>query len=194
MSLEYVNRRGDRYYVLEGRTKTGKPKYYCSKRPGENTVECLPEGYEVHERPADAMVVVRKVRRSRVAPFEREQLARLADSLASVPAVVDVEGDSLIVYASDTNPDESIRAMTILLGTSLGDEEQHRQWIAGNSRYSPMFRFTLSDEDRRLYSVERWCYLGSIDRWMPLLRSGPLEELADEYLPHLGEESFFELT
>jgi hypothetical protein len=31
MTIEHVNRRGDRYYVLQGKTKTGKPKFYCSK-------------------------------------------------------------------------------------------------------------------------------------------------------------------
>lgn len=26
VGLEYVNRRGDRYFILQGKTKTGKPK------------------------------------------------------------------------------------------------------------------------------------------------------------------------
>lgn len=193
MSLQYVNRRGDRYYVLQGRTKTGKPKYYCSKRPAENTVESLPEGFEIHERPTDALVVIRKVRPSRILPFEREQLARLADELASVPVLVDVDGDHLVVYSSDTDPKASIRAMTMLMGMPLGDEHEHRQWIMQNSRYTAMFRFTLLDEDERIYRIERWCFRGRIDRWISLKGRGPLEELAQRYLPHLGDESFFEL-
>lgn len=195
MNLEYVNRCGDRYFVLQGRTKSGKPRYYCARRASATgaPIDRLPEGYEIHERPEDAMVVVRKVRPSRIRSFEREQVARWAKELAAVPVTVDLDGDHLVVYAADTNPDESIRAMSMLLGTPLGNEAKHREWIVRNSRYSPMFRFTLGNEDERLYSVERWCYLGSIDRWVFLTRNMPLETAANSYLPHVGQESFFEL-
>ena len=193
--MEYVNRRGDRYYVLQGQTKTGKPKYYCARR--ENAVgapvEQLPAGFEIHERPADAMVSIRKVRPSRILPFEREQLAQWADQLAGVPVLVDLDGDHLIVYAADTDPEASLSAMSLILGAPLGDDEEHRQWIVGHTRYSPMFRFRLENENERLYSVDRWCYLGSIDGWVSLAEGEPLENVAQTYSPHLGQESFFEL-
>lgn len=59
MTMEYVNRRGDRYFVPQGKTKTGKPKYYCSKRTDALgvSVERLPEDYEIHENPEPDLVV-----------------------------------------------------------------------------------------------------------------------------------------
>ena len=60
MGLEYVNRRGDRYYILQGVTKTGKPKYYCSRKPKGVPVEELPDDFEVYENPGTKMVSVRK--------------------------------------------------------------------------------------------------------------------------------------
>jgi hypothetical protein len=30
--MEYTNRKGHRYFVFEGKTKTGKPKYFASRR------------------------------------------------------------------------------------------------------------------------------------------------------------------
>jgi hypothetical protein len=181
--------------VLQGHTKTGKPKYNCARR--ENAVgapvEQLPAGIEIHERPEDAMVSIRKVRPSRILPFEREKLAQWADQLAGVPVLLDLDGDHLIVYAADTDPEASLSAMSLILGASIGDNEEQREWIVRHTRYSPMFRFTLKDENQRLYSVDRWCYLGSIDRWFSLAEGEPLETVAQTYLPHLGQESFFEL-
>lgn len=159
MGLEHVNRRGDRYYVLQGRTKNGKPKFYCSRKPEGNRVDRLPEGYEVYESPSNGLVAVRKVRPSRILTAERELVERLGRELASVPVIVEVNGDSVVVYA----------------------------------HYSPELRFTLTDDDERSYGAERWCYRGSIDGWFPLRGHKSLEKVARSYLPHLGEESFFEL-
>jgi hypothetical protein len=44
--LSYKNRRGDRYYLHVGRTKTGKPRYFIAKTHGEGTLDAMPEGYE----------------------------------------------------------------------------------------------------------------------------------------------------
>lgn len=30
--MEYVNRKGDRFHIFQGKTKAGKPKYFASKR------------------------------------------------------------------------------------------------------------------------------------------------------------------
>lgn len=195
MGLEYTNRRGDRYYVFQGQTKTGKPKYYCARKASESgtPVERLPDDYEIYERPDNVLVSIRKIRPSQIQPFEREQLTQWADKLARTPVMVDVDGDYMIVYAADTNPDASIRAMHLIFGECIGGEDKQREWVLQHTRYSAMFRFTLKDEDKRLYSIERWCFRGSVDRWIHLDNGIPLEDLAKTYLPHLGHESFYEL-
>jgi hypothetical protein len=66
-------------------------------------------------------------------------------------------------------------------------EERHAQ-------YTPVLRFTLLDPKQRLFSVERICYLGSIDGWLELHgQLGPIAELARALIPTLDTEQFFEL-
>jgi hypothetical protein len=195
MSLEYTNRKGDRYYVLQGRTKTGKPKYYCSRKSDGQRVEALPSNFEIYEHPVSALVSVRKVKPSRLLPAEAEFLKEQVRKLSGLEYfIVDHDADSLIVYVCDRAPDAVNDLLERLMGP-LGDHaEANRQWIAAHAPYSPMFRFTLANEEERLFHLERWYYRGSIDDWIHIMvPPGPLDELAEEFLPHLGQESFFEL-
>lgn len=194
MALEYVNRRGDRHYVLQGKTKTGKPKYYCSKKPEGVAVEQLPDGFEIHENPENALVSVRKLRPTRIHLFERKMLANwVAELIATELALVEVEGDSLVVYSSDADPDSTIRILDMLVGPVGDDGASHRDWIVRHARYSPCFRFSLTDEAERLYLAERRYYMGSREGWHLLASNQSLESLARQFLPHVGQESFFEL-
>ncbi len=65
--------------------------------------------------------------------------------------------------------------------------------LAKNSGYSPMFRFTLIDEDERVFGAERWCFRGSIDDWIDLAGVASLKAIAELFLPYLGDEGFYEL-
>ena len=81
MSVEHINRRGDRYYVFQGRTKTGKPKYYASKSATSQSgqrVDSLPEDFEIFENPGNAAVTVRRRKRSRIVDAERQLVEQLA--------------------------------------------------------------------------------------------------------------------
>lgn len=193
MNLEHVNRRGDRYYVLQGRTKTGKPKFYCSRKAEGNRVDQLPEGYEIHESPTNAVVTIRTVRPSRILAAERELVERLARELAAVAVIVDCDGDCLVVYASNCSPAPATGLFERRFGKGAAAESRVGEWLTAHAHYAPELRFTLRNEDERLYGAERWCYRGSIDGWFPLRGHGPLEAIARSYLPHLGQESFFEL-
>ena len=67
---------------------------------------------------------------------------------------------------------------------------------ASNRHYMKVMRFTLVDEKDRTFRVQRWCFRGSIDRWIDLWESGgkgKLSDLVKRFCPHIGQESFFEL-
>ncbi|MDA8334651.1 MAG: hypothetical protein M0Z41_06635 [Peptococcaceae bacterium] len=51
MPVEYTNCRRDRYYLHEGVTKKGNPKYYFSRKTDGNLCQQIPDGYEVFEDP-----------------------------------------------------------------------------------------------------------------------------------------------
>ena len=58
MAIEYINRKGDTYYLHERKTKTGKPKYHFSMKKDGELVESIPHGYEIYENP-NAQVFLR---------------------------------------------------------------------------------------------------------------------------------------
>jgi hypothetical protein len=194
MPVEHVNRKGHIYYLLVGKTATGKPLYYVSRKLRGTPAEAIPDGYEIHESPAEGRVHVRKIRPSRLLPSEREQLVQMVQKLTSKKRFfVEIEGDALVVYWPGTDPEASSRLIDLLFGGSASAINSMADWTANRTRYSPELRFALLDEDRRLFSAERWCYRGSIDRWIALNGPATLAELAEQYAPHLGQESFFEL-
>lgn len=59
--------------------------------------------------------------------------------------------------------------------------------------YTPDMQFVLVDETKRTFATLRYCYLGSIDDWIPIGRSGKLPRLVKRYVKHLGKESFVTL-
>jgi hypothetical protein len=193
MGLEYVNRHGDRYFLLQGKTKTGKPKYYASMKTGENAAAEMPEGYEFYEQPQGGLVTVRKIQSTRILPLERMQIEAWTRKLAGiVHFIIEIKGDSLIVHTPGNDIESEAREWAAEgIGKSLATI---RERLAKRANYAAMFRFKLSDEDERLFDAERWCFRGSIDGWLPLSGGGQsLETLARKYLPHLAKESFFDL-
>jgi hypothetical protein len=53
-------------------------------------------------------------------------------------------------------------------------------------------QFLLEDEQRRTFTAQRYCFIGSIDDWIDI-GHGPLRKLVKRYVKHLGQESYFEL-
>ncbi len=196
MPLQHVNRKGETYYLFAGQTKTGKPKYFVSKKESAagRPLDAVPEGYELHESPTDGLVHVRKVRPTQILPQEREQTFESVRRLTECERFfVEIDGDTLVVYWPDCDAEAFTTRLGNLLGGSPAMREKLRELTATHFRYSPMMRFLLVDADRRLFAAQRWCFRGSIDDW--ILLSGPngLTALLDEFAPHLGQESFYDL-
>lgn len=58
-TFSYTNRHGETYYLHEGTTKTGKPRYFFAKTIRERALDNMPEGFEVAES-VNAVVSVRR--------------------------------------------------------------------------------------------------------------------------------------
>lgn len=194
MGIEYVNRCGEKYFLLQGTTKTGKPKYYVSRKPGGVPVEHMPEGYELYENPERGLVSVRKVRSSNITPDELRFVEDQIRALAEIDYFrVDIQEDALVVYTPATDPAAAASLLSMMFGDFPGGLAAECASIGNNARYLPMFRFELTDEKKRLFSVKRWCFRGGIDGWVFLAGSASLAHQAEKYLPHLNRESFYEL-
>ena len=194
MGLEYVNRRGDRYYILQGVTKTGKPKYYCSRKPEGVPVDELPDDFEVYENPGTKMVSVRKKIPSQILPSECEFLKQEMTLRAKLEFfMMDVRGDSVVVLLPDIDPVASVQMLERLLGPFASRLGTHDDWTVRNVNYSPMMRLTLEDAAKRLFTIERWCFRIFADGWITLDGNEPLDVLTRKYFKHLGKESFYDL-
>jgi hypothetical protein len=49
MPVTYTNRKGNTYYLCQGRTKTGKSRYYFARQPKDGSPEHIPEDYRISE-------------------------------------------------------------------------------------------------------------------------------------------------
>jgi len=195
VALEYTNRRGDIYFLQEGKTRTGKPNYYMGRKITGTALDQVPEGHEIYESPERGQVFIRKIKPTKILPFERELVAEEVRRYSGIPhIIVDLEEDALIVYApsnSAVQVDQTIRDLTT--GFPFADVGRIREFMTRHSIYEKLLRFELTDPKRRLFAVERWCFRGSIDDWFYLEGPAPLAALVKKYAKHLGKESFFDL-
>lgn len=191
MAFQHVNRRGVIYYLHEGKTKTGKPKFFLSRSPEGTLADSLPAGFEVYENP-NAQVILRKALPKIVTD---EEIATVEQGVRECAKLVyfkiDVKGENIVVHLADQDP----KFFAKLLSPHIG--VLPNLWNSGRLEklmsYSPMMQFTLVDKERRLFAVQRWCFRGAIDGWFPLSGPGELKKLVARFCPHLGKESFFEL-
>jgi hypothetical protein len=163
MPVKHVNRKRQTYFLREGKTKTGKPRYFFSRDGEGDVLDAIPEGYEIYESP-NAQVFLRKKTPQVISPGEvRIVQAGLARFAMYQNCLVDVKREHIIVHE-----------------------------VEGDYCH-PILRFTLRDEITRQFSADRWCFRGSIDDWFCLSGRGALSRLVETYCRHLGKESFFEL-
>lgn len=162
MPVKHVNRKRQTYFLHVGKTKTGKPKYFFSKDSEGTLLDAVPDGYEIYEN-LNAQVFLRKTMPQIITDEEVVAVQIGLRKLApSESCIVGVKGPHIEVYQ------------------------------AQGGHYHQMLRFTLVDDKARWFSVDRWCFRGSIDDWFPL-GDGYLPKLVEKYCGHLGKESFFEL-
>jgi hypothetical protein len=195
MGLQYENRRGKTYYLQEGKTPKGKPKYYMGQRITGTALDALPEGYEIYESPEHGQTVVRKCQPTTITANERatvDQAVRRFSGLKHF--IVEIEGDSLVVWTPSMDLSEADDLIHKLAGAvPLPRAQELQTFLVKQSHYMKMLRFVLVNPERRDFAAQRWCFRGSIDDWIHVGGLGPLSELIEKYAKHLGRESFFEL-
>lgn len=185
MGLEHVTRATERYFIHGGTTKTGKPRFWASKKSGPSVVDSLPPEFEIREAPDTAIVTVRRKLVTRILPHERKTVEAIADDVVGI-CVVDVEKDAIVVYTPNRTVEELRKDFPEIRAAAA------ESWVRGG-QFHQQFRFDLADESSRAFRVSRWCYRGRIDGWISLSGAARLGDLARKYLPHAMKESFFDL-
>src|SRR5438445_391914 len=187
MPVSYTNRKGLTYILDRGQTKTGKPRYYfgrAGQSQGEPVTE-LPPGYTISES-VNGVVSLVKDRPSLIQP---EEVAAIEAAVRQHPEArryrVAVKGNRIEVY-EQVGPDynELVSELHLPGLSRPGLAEELRALEERHAHYTPVLRFTLLDPKQRLFSVERMCYLGSIEGWLELHeQTGPVAKLASALIP-----------
>lgn len=199
-AITYTNRFGDVYYLRKTASGRGQgTQIVCSKKHTADALEELPDGMEIAESP-NGKVSCRVKLESTIPAADVNRLNSLAKQLASHAFVaVELKKDSMVVHSASK---ERLKALACLLGASPA--ELGLQMQKGSKplpvdferlvrNYQPALLFSLVEPETKTYSVLRKCYMDSIrGEWLPLA-TGELTKLAKKYLPHLEQESFFEL-
>jgi len=189
MALTYKNRRGETYYFKAARTKNGNYRYYITKKDTGNLIEEIPKGFEIYEHPEDGKVVLRK---KIVNKISKDEIGIIREAIKNLSALddflTDVKGNVLTIYVGKMNRKE-FKKMFPGGKTEKELEELYREF----QTYKGTMRFVLEDEKDRKFTIQRWCYLGSIDNWIDLESSNDLRTLAEKYCYHLGKDSYFDL-
>ena len=192
MGVEYTNRKGKKYYLNVGKTKTGKPKYYFSMKIRDQLAEEIPEGFEIYEHPANAQVILRKKIPSIITELEKKLVEKELKEIDGPRLyVADVKGEEIVIYESN----ENIEDLKDIFGaiSPFHDTSRIENTIKSETTYSPIMKFILDDEKKRTFVVNRYCFRGSIDDWIDIGGPMHLQEASKVFLQHLGKESFYDL-
>jgi hypothetical protein len=192
VSITYTNTKEQTYFLHQGPTKTGKPKYYFSLKREGRLAESIPDGFEIYENP-NAQVFLRRIPPKLITDEERQIVADGMRKYAGVRDYkIDVKGKAIVIYPADQDSDA---LAGIFRDYASSPEEQARimKVLQQNLHYSPMMQFILADEERRLFLAQRYCFRGSIDDWIGIGSLDTLTNLVRTYVKHLGKESYFEL-
>ena len=190
MPITHTNAKGKTYYLHQGTTKTGKPKYYFSMQSEGTLAESIPTGFEIYENP-NAQVFLRRIPPKIITDEERQVVEDGMRKYAEVQDYkIDVKGNAIVVYTADRDIDALVNLFQDV--GSMRDEAQIRNAIRREITYFPMLQFVLSDEKQQVFVAQRYCFRGAIDDWIDL-GHGPLATLVRRYGKHLGKESYFDL-
>jgi len=198
MPITYTNRKSRTYYLCQGLTKTGKPRYYFSREQKGELLEEIPEGYTISES-VNGVVSLTKARPMLL--LEKE-ITFIKATLQKHPQAkryrLDIKPKQLTIYEQ---VGADIQELVKILGTEVGfpgsmiENTTHRLEEEKKifTQYSPIMRFILSDTEKRLFRAQRMCYFGSVDDWIDIEYDKYIEELANTLIPTLGTDEFFEL-
>jgi hypothetical protein len=198
MPVTYTNRKGRKYFLCQGTTKSGKTRYFFTREQKGEPLERIPDGYEITES-VNGVVSLSKVRPKHLLEHE---IATVKSAIQNHPQAkkyrIDFKSKEIIIY-EQVGPDFQEIATTLateygfpgLLTSDFTDDMQaeHNTY----TQYTPVMKFILGDMEQRLFNAKRMSYLGSIDDWIEIEYDKTIEELASALIPTLGTDEFYEL-
>ena len=196
MPISHTNRKGQTFFLGQGITKTGKPRYFFSKTGGPDALEQIPAGHHIEES-VNGVVSLVKDRQPLILP---EEIHLVEDALRRHPKGnnyrVSAKGKQVIIYerlGADAEDMANIFGKTLLMYSRQELLEGIQALLDKNAQYSPMLHFNLVDTAARTFCAERATYMSSLPEWVNICDCGPLQSLVDQIIPLLDTDEYFEL-
>jgi hypothetical protein len=188
MSYSYQNRFGKKWCLLRKTSKTGKEQFYFSQKPGGDAPD-LPPGYEAFEN-AQGQVFLRK---QGSAEIRQSEVDRAAAHLRRLGKNRGFEAwpakNTVTIYEFNRTSAYLAEALGLPLSSTKIQQADYN-----HGGRMPLLRFVLADAEQRTFFAQRYCFRGSVDDWIDLAGPGNLDALCRKFTPHLGQDSFYELT
>src|SRR5262245_42233953 len=159
--ITHTNAKGKTYYLHQGTTKTGKPKYHFSMQSEGTLADSIPVGFEIYETP-NAQVFLRRIPPKIITDEERQIVEDGMRKYAGVQDYkIDVKGNAIVVYTAD----QDIETLAGLFQDIHPDPTTNPQLLTllrNEIHYSLMLQFVLDDEKHRTFTAQRYCFRGAI--------------------------------
>ncbi|MCX6561066.1 MAG: hypothetical protein NTZ26_11225 [Candidatus Aminicenantes bacterium] len=183
--MTYTNRMRNTYYLLEGRTKTGKVRYCAVRTLREGALPAMPEGFEFSES-INGVVSVRRID-SAAASVPEADVSLARREMARFPHLrgcrIEVVKGEIVVF-------EPRNRHTLRLDNGQGHHTRDDTMMR-RVQYDPVMKFAPSRECGG-YWVHRMTYLGD-GGWSWPLAAGSLSKLLKRFLGCVRTDEFFEL-
>jgi hypothetical protein len=182
---------GDTYYLHEGKTKTGRPRYFFAKSVYDGPLAAMPPGFEVSES-INGVVSVRRSTEVAVAVVVPESDVKHVEAAVARHAhlrgyMVRVVGSAIVVFEPHPKPAE-LRELAERLGRGYRAESFIEDWMK-SAKYAPVLKFERASTG---YVVHRMMYRGE-GGWSWPVMNGTLADLAKRVVSSIGTDEFFEL-
>ncbi len=161
----------------------------CSTKESENDLTAIPDTHEIAETP-NGQVSCRKKIKHEITADELDYAESFCPGMVDphIRLFVEAKTKAIIIHSADTT---SMNEMAQFAMKFCADPAGIKAITEGNLRYEAVLKLELVNKKERRFAACRMCWMGE-SGWM-LLKEGALHALLDEYVPHIGLESFYEL-
>ena len=149
MPITHTNAKEMTYYLHQGTTRTGKPKYYFSMKSEGTLADAIPKGFEIYEAP-DARVFLRRIPPKIIWDEERQVVEDGMQTYSGVQDYkIDVRGNTIEVYTAIQ--DRKTFSEMFAAMRPAPDKAKIAEMVTQFMRYALRMKFMLEDDKRRTF-------------------------------------------
>ena len=154
MPITHVNAKGKTYYLHQGVTKTGKPKYHFAMKSEGDLADSIPEGFEIYENP-NAQVFLRRIPPKIITDEEKAIVEEGMRTYSDIKDYkIDVRGNAIFIYTAVQDIDALMEIFQDY-PRSQDEKDQMMEVLRQGIQYTADLQFVLVDETKRTFATQR---------------------------------------